>query len=93
MNPIGSLMQRVFPFYIVEDLTNTDTIPRRDYCSFIIFILILVPHILRSNKERINSIGQTFIGITAPSSDFSNRTKIDILNEIQLTIHVIPPPH
>ena len=75
MYPVSALMQGIFSFNIVEYFSNAYSISSSYNSCFIKLIFIFSQRFLRTNKERIRAIIQSFICVAAPRSNIGNFRK------------------
>lgn len=86
MYPVSALMQGIFSFNIVEYFSNAYSISSSYNSCFIKLIFIFSQRFLRTNKERIRAIIQSFICVAAPRSNIGNFRKCPPYNV------TCPPP-
>ena len=71
MNSIHTLVESIFPIYIMKNLSNS-SFTRNYYCFFIILKIIFSFNILRSNEKRISPSFFGLITITTTCSNLSH---------------------
>ena len=72
MDSICPLMQRILSLYIMINFSYANTIARRYNRCFVILVIVFPERLLRAHKERILAVFNSFIRITAASSDVCN---------------------